>query len=68
VTADNVIADNTVEHIGRGELNDLAAIYTRGISPRSLISGNMVSNVLSFEGDMAYGVYLDEGEQREIVF
>lgn len=58
------IKDNLIYNIGNGWLSDMGGIYTLGIQPDTVISGNIIYNVGCDEGEYGYGgwgVYLDEG-------
>ena len=58
------ICDNLIYDIGNGWLSDMGAIYTLGIQPDTVISGNVIYNVGCDEGRYGYGgwgIYLDEG-------
>ena len=58
------IKDNLIYNIGNGWLSDMGGIYTLGIQPDSVISGNIVYNVGCDESAYGYGgwgIYLDEG-------
>ena len=62
---DNIkICDNLIYDIGQGWLSDMGGIYTLGIQPNTVISGNVIHDVGCYAGDTGYGgwgVYLDEG-------
>ncbi|MBQ6899130.1 MAG: right-handed parallel beta-helix repeat-containing protein [Clostridia bacterium] len=58
------ICDNLIYNIGNGWLSDMGGIYTLGIQPETVISGNIIHNVGCDEGAYGYGgwgIYLDEG-------
>lgn len=58
------IKDNLIYNIGNGWLSDMGGIYTLGIQPDTVISGNIIYNVGCDEGAYGYGgwgIYLDEG-------
>lgn len=58
------ISDNLIYNIGNGWLSDMGAIYTLGVQPDTVISGNVIYNVGCDEGQYGYGgwgIYLDEG-------
>ena len=58
------IKDNLIYNIGNGWLSDMGGIYTLGIQPETVISGNIIYNVGCDEGAYGYGgwgIYLDEG-------
>ncbi|MEI6579688.1 MAG: right-handed parallel beta-helix repeat-containing protein [Eubacteriales bacterium] len=58
------ISDNLIYDIGQGWLADMGGIYTLGMQPHSVISGNVVHDVGCYSGGSGYGgwgIYLDEG-------
>ena len=58
------ISNNLIYNIGNGWLSDMGGIYTLGIQPDTVISGNVIYNVGCDEGQYGYGgwgIYLDEG-------
>ena len=58
------IQDNLIYDIGQGWLADMGGIYTLGMQPHSVVSGNVVHNVGCYSGSSGYGgwgIYLDEG-------
>jgi len=63
----NLIANNLLFDIGQGTLSDLGAIYTLGVSPGTIIRGNVIREVRGYWGygparsSGAWGIYLDEG-------
>ncbi|MBR5561763.1 MAG: right-handed parallel beta-helix repeat-containing protein [Clostridia bacterium] len=64
------ICDNLIYDIGNGWLSDMGAIYTLGIQPDTVISGNVIYNVGCDEGRYGYGgwgIYLDEGSSGMLV-
>ncbi len=64
------IADNLIYDIGNGWLSDMGGIYTLGIQPDTVISGNVIHNVGCDKGSYGYGgwgVYLDEGSSGILV-
>ncbi len=68
---DNIlIKENLIYNIGNGWLSDMGGIYTLGIQPNSVISGNVIYNVGCYEGAAGYGgwgIYLDEGTSEMLV-
>ena len=61
------IKDNLIYNIGNGWLSDMGGIYTLGIQPDTVISGNIIYNVGCDEGVYGYGgwgIYLDEGSSE----
>ena len=64
------ICDNLIYNIGNGWLSDMGGIYTLGIQPDTVISGNVIYNVGCDEGEYGYGgwgIYLDEGSSGILV-
>ena len=64
VTYNNKITDNLIYNIGQGWLSDMGGIYTLGNQPGTVISGNVIHNVLADPEEGGYGgwgLYLDEG-------
>lgn len=58
------ISDNLIYDIGQGWLADMGGIYTLGVQPHTVISGNVVRDVGCYGGGSGYGgwgIYLDEG-------
>jgi len=66
VARDNVVEWNVIEDIGKGLLNDMGGIYTLGLSPGSVIRGNVIRHVKrwSYGG---HGLYQDEGSQGLLI-
>ncbi|MCR5041421.1 MAG: right-handed parallel beta-helix repeat-containing protein [Clostridia bacterium] len=64
------ITENLVYNIGQGWLSDMGGVYTLGIQPGTVISGNVFHNVAADPGEGGYGgwgVYLDEGSSQILV-
>lgn len=62
-SGDNQIRNNVLWDIGQGRMADLAGIYTLGVSPGTVISGNLIRHVRGWQnyGAGAWGIYNDEG-------
>ena len=64
------ICNNLIYNIGNAWLSDIPRIYTLGIQPDTVISGNVIYNVGCDEGAYGYGgwgIYLDEGSSGILV-
>lgn len=64
------VKDNLIYNIGNGWLSDMGGIYTLGIQPDTVLSGNVIYNVGCYEGSTGYGgwgIYLDEGSSEILV-
>lgn len=64
------IQNNLIYDIGNGWLSDMGGIYTLGIQPDTVISGNIIHNVGCYSGSTGYGgwgIYLDEGSSEILV-
>ena len=60
VTRDNLIEKNLIYNIGMGALSDMGGIYTLGKQPGTVIRGNVIHDVTTYDYG-AWGIYLDEG-------
>ncbi|MBQ3087072.1 MAG: right-handed parallel beta-helix repeat-containing protein [Clostridia bacterium] len=61
------VKDNLIYNIGNGWLSDMGGIYTLGIQPNTVLSGNVIYNVGCYDGKDGYGgwgIYLDEGSTQ----
>ena len=56
----NRICGNHLYNIGKNRLDDMGAIYTLGVQPFTVISGNHIHDVIS-SSPVCFGIYLDEG-------
>ena len=64
------VTDNLIYDIGNGWLSDMGGIYTLGIQPGTVVSGNVIHDVGSDKGTHGYGgwgIYLDEGSSYILV-
>ncbi len=70
VTYNNKICDNLIYDIGQGWLSDMGGIYTLGIQPGTVLSGNCIHNVAADPGEGGYGgwgIYPDEGSSQMLI-
>ena len=61
------VQNNLIYNIGNGWLSDMGGIYTLGIQPDTVLSGNIIYNVGCYDGNTGYGgwgIYLDEGSSE----
>ncbi len=60
----NVIEHNHLHHLGHGKMNDMAGIYTLGVSPGTVIRQNVIHDVQAYQSPVGYclgaGIYLDQ--------
>ena len=64
------VSNNLIYNIGNGWLSDMGGIYTLGLQPETVLSGNVIYNVGCDEGAYGYGgwgIYLDEGSSGILV-
>ena len=57
---DNLIEKNHVHDVGRGVLSDVGAVYTLGVSPGTVIRGNVFHDITAYAYG-GWGIYFDEG-------
>lgn len=65
----NLIQGNLLYNIGQRKLSDMAAIYTLGVSPGTVISNNVIRSVRGYigYGAGAWGIYNDEGTSTVVM-
>lgn len=67
VTQNINIQDNLIYNIGLGMLSDMGGIYMLGIQKGSKVHGNVIHDVLCYEGESGYagtGIYTDAGSSE----
>lgn len=62
----NEISNNRISQIGQGVLSDMGGIYTLGLSPGTVLKGNVVHDIVSFSYG-GWGIYPDEGSTGELI-
>ncbi len=63
----NTVEFNHIHHVGRGVLGDMGGIYTLGISPGTVLRGNVIHDVYSPGIGGGTGIYPDEGSSEVLI-
>ncbi len=64
------LRDNLIYNIGKGMMSDLGGIYMLGIQTGTQITGNVIHDVLCYQGPEGYagdGIYTDAGASEMII-
>ena len=65
ISKDNIISNNHIHHLGNDLLADMGGIYTLGVQPGTVITGNVIHDIAG--RTLAWGIYLDEGSSNIII-
>jgi len=65
----NRIEYNHLHHVGPGKLCDMGGIYLLGVSPGTVIRGNLIHDIwdVGWDGIGASGIYPDEGSSNLLI-
>lgn len=70
LTREIKLRDNLIYNIGKGMMSDLGGIYMLGIQTGTQITGNVIHDVLCYQGPEGYagdGIYTDAGASEMII-
>ena len=62
----NKISKNHIYNIGQRESSDMGGIYTLGVQPGTIISGNVIHDIYSYDYG-GWGIYPDEGSAHMLI-
>lgn len=66
ISKENKIEKNLIYNIGQGMSSDMGGIYTLGVQPGTVVRGNIVHDIKSYDYG-GYGIYPDEGSSGMLI-